>query len=137
MVWKYEQGDFDSLKHVIASTNWYSLADADIDTYTKNITQHIISISKKHTHYKISTISNTNPPRMLNEIRKFIRKGTFQCHTKIFVNSFLPSTITKWIQLPYDLRNSPTLAPIKIRLSEGGHKIPSHYYVGDTKFFTF
>ena len=74
LVWKYDQCNFDNMRRDAAAYNWDSLENNDIDTYANNITQTIISLSKKHIPNKTVTIRQSDPPWMHNEIRKCIRK---------------------------------------------------------------
>jgi hypothetical protein len=62
------------MRREAASYNWESLESDDIDTYASNITETLITLSKKHIPNKIVTIRQTDPPWMHNEIRKYIRK---------------------------------------------------------------
>ena len=43
---KYDQGDYNLLRNKAASTDWESLEDNDINTYAKNVTDYILSVSK-------------------------------------------------------------------------------------------
>ena len=45
-VWLYDKGHYDELCEEINNTNWQTLKNQDIDIYTSNVTNHIISISK-------------------------------------------------------------------------------------------
>ena len=40
-VWKYQEGNYESLKQKFSDTDWDSLKDSNIDIYATNITNHI------------------------------------------------------------------------------------------------
>lgn len=73
-IWKYKDGDYDRLKQNLISTDWESLENDDIDTYTKNITDHILQISSECIPNKYATIRHSDTPWMHNELRKMMRK---------------------------------------------------------------
>ncbi|XP_053395594.1 uncharacterized protein LOC123525311 [Mercenaria mercenaria] len=61
----------------------------------------------------------------------FLVKTTKTESSSLFANSFLPSTVSDWNQLPLDHRDSPTLGIFTRRLYSDVTKVPSHYYVGE------
>ncbi|XP_053383630.1 uncharacterized protein LOC128549901 [Mercenaria mercenaria] len=73
-VWKFDQGDYEGLRQEALTFDWQSLFDHDIDTYTNNITNQILSMSNKYIPNKIVTIRQSEPPWIHNDIRKCIRK---------------------------------------------------------------
>jgi hypothetical protein len=51
-----------------------------------------------------------------------------------YSNSFLPSSIKDWNDLPVELRNAPSLAIFKKRLNEDVQKVPAHHYIGERRY---
>ena len=49
----------------------------------------------------------------------------------IFFNSFLPSSIREWNNLPLDLRNSHSVFIFKRKLNSDIKAIPRHFYAGN------
>ncbi|MCW4285900.1 MAG: reverse transcriptase domain-containing protein [Candidatus Thiodiazotropha taylori] len=73
-IWKYDQGDYDSLRTKVANTDWDALADPDINTYTRNITNHINSLTAECVPNRTVRIRPSDPPWITTSIRKQIRK---------------------------------------------------------------
>ena len=44
-IWKYREGNYESLKQKFSNTDWDFLRDNNIDKYTTNITNHIKTLS--------------------------------------------------------------------------------------------
>lgn len=74
LIWKYKDGDYDSLNNKIANTDWNSFKNSNIDTYASNITNHIMKLSKECIPNKVINVRNSDPPWMHNELRKLMRK---------------------------------------------------------------
>ena len=57
------------------------------------------------------------------------------CRTTYHFNSFIPSTISMWNQLPNHIKESNTISSFKQKLNEyyDPHQVPRHYYVGTRK----
>ena len=101
-------------------------------------------VSKLILMYKIT---NNMVPEYLSSIisneqnlnRRYITRQApdlpqFRTRTELFVNSFFPSTIKLWNQLPLDVRNSTTLADFKNKISTNvprSLKQTELYYVGN------
>ena len=50
--------------------------------------------------------------------------------SQLYFNSFLPSVIREWNELPEDVRNLPSIATFKRNLNSDVTKIPSFYFDG-------
>ena len=59
------------------------------------------------------------------------------CHTQLYANSFLPSSVQSWNQLTSVQRNCPTLNSFKNQLNSNVGKVPSYYYTGDRIYQIF
>ena len=73
-IWSYDRGDYDLLRDRAALSNWDSFKDADIDTFARNVTNHIKEISKQCIPNKIIRVSPLEPPWITSSIKKQIRK---------------------------------------------------------------
>ena len=73
-IWKYEQGDYVTLKHLANTFDWTSLKHEDINIYSANITEKILEISKLCIPNKIIRIRPSEPTWMNSSIKKLIRK---------------------------------------------------------------
>ena len=62
--------------------------------------------------------------RNVNNIR------TISCNSQLYYNSFLPSTVRAWNDLPDELRNSETLDIFKHRLNVSIKKPPKYFCTG-------
>ena len=73
-IWKYEQGDYVTLKHMVNTFDWTSLKHEDINIYFANITEKLQEMSKLCIPNKIIRIRPSEPIWMNSSIKKFIRK---------------------------------------------------------------
>ncbi|MCU7801409.1 MAG: endonuclease/exonuclease/phosphatase family protein, partial [gamma proteobacterium symbiont of Lucinoma myriamae] len=73
-IWKYQEGDYESLKHKFLDTDWDDFNNDDMDTYACNVTNHILNLSKECIPNKIVNIRQSDPPWMHNELRKLMRQ---------------------------------------------------------------
>ena len=73
-IWSYDRGDYDLLRDRAALSNWDSFKDADIDTYARNVTNHIKEISKQCIPNKTIRVRPLEPPWITSSIKKQIRK---------------------------------------------------------------
>ena len=73
-IWKYEQGDYVTLKHMANTFDWTSLKHEDINIYSANITEKLLEISKFCIPNKIIRIRPSEPTWMNSSIKKLIRK---------------------------------------------------------------
>lgn len=58
---------------------------------------------------------------------------TIDSRTSLYYNSFLPSVIRDWNNLPLDTRNSDSLISFKRSLSDNLGVVPKHYYIGNRR----
>ena len=72
--WSYDRGDYNLLREKAADTNWNILSDPDINIHTRNITDHIISISKACIPNRLTRIKLDEPLWMNTNIKRYIRK---------------------------------------------------------------
>ena len=55
---------------------------------------------------------------------------TIQCHSQLYYNSFLPSDIRIWNNLPEETRNTNTTASLKYNLNRDLNRPPKYYNKG-------
>ncbi|MEW8546337.1 MAG: endonuclease/exonuclease/phosphatase family protein [Candidatus Thiodiazotropha sp.] len=73
-IWSYDRGDYDLLREKATTTNWDLFQDNDIDTYARNVTNHIKDISKQCIPNKTIRVRPLEPPWITSNIKKHIRK---------------------------------------------------------------
>ena len=73
-IWNYDQGDFQLLRTKTAETDWASLRDDNLDTYTTNISNRILQIAKQCIPNRVVRIKPADPPWLTLRIKKIIRK---------------------------------------------------------------
>ena len=60
-VWLYDRGDYNSLRHETSNTNWDDIINEDVDIYSTNLSNHIISLAEKHIPNKYVIVRNAEP----------------------------------------------------------------------------
>ena len=75
------------------------------------------------------------PPRVGNETPYSLRNADNyqQVHAnfRLYFDSFLPSTIREWNNLPADVKSAQTLTSFKYKFKRNTPKIPKYYFFGD------
>ena len=72
--WSYEQGDYDILRQMVASTNWAVLHDPDLNIHALNILEHIQEIAKECIPNRTTRIRPREPQWITTAIKLLIRK---------------------------------------------------------------
>ena len=75
----------------------------------------------------ISSISNSN-------LRNTENVQTIDSRTSQYSNSFLPSAVREWNNLPLETRSSDSVNTFKRSLDRGATVVPKYYYSGNRKF---
>ena len=74
------------------------------------------------------------PPRVQDATSRNLRNANdfrnFRTNTNLFYESFFPSTIRAWNELPYDIKTSPSVASFKFRLNRELRKPPKYFNTG-------
>ena len=75
------------------------------------------------------------PPRV-GDISNYLLRNSddyvsVNTNTCSYANSFLPSTINAWNNLPASVKAATTLAPFKRLLAQNNPKIPDYYFSGE------
>ena len=75
------------------------------------------------------------PPRVRDKTSYSLRNADnlWQIHasSRSYYDSFLPSTIREWNELPDDVKSAPSLISFKHKLEKDTSKTPKYYYCGD------
>ena len=74
LIWSYDRGDYNLLREIAASSNWDAFQDTDIDSYARNVTDHIKEISKQCIPNKSIRVRPSEPPWITSSIKRNIRK---------------------------------------------------------------
>jgi hypothetical protein len=75
LIWKYDNGDYDSYRHKLANADWTSLlSDDDPNSYADHLTKAILDVALTSIPNKLVTIRPSDPPWMHSNIRKLIRQ---------------------------------------------------------------
>ena len=74
------------------------------------------------------------PPRVQDATSRNLRNANdfrnFRTNTNLFYESFFPSTIRAWNELPDDIKTSPSVASFKFRLNRELRKPPNYFNTG-------
>lgn len=73
-VWLYDRGDYQSFSRDLDNTDWSSLKNDDLDTYTNNITECITKLATKHIPNKDIKVRKSDPPWLTTNIKRLMRK---------------------------------------------------------------
>ena len=75
------------------------------------------------------------PPRVGNETPYSLRNADnyqqVHANSRLYFDSFLPSTIREWNNLPADVKSAQTLTSFKYKFERNTPKIPKYYFFGD------
>ena len=75
------------------------------------------------------------PPRAGNETPYSLRNADnyqqVHANSRLYFDSFLPSTIREWNNLPPNVKSAQTLTSFKYKFERNIPKIPKYYYFGD------
>ena len=73
-VWLYDREDYQSFSRGLDNTDWSSLKNDDLDTYTNNITGCITKLATKHIPNKDIKVRQSDPPLLTTNIKRLMRK---------------------------------------------------------------
>ena len=77
----------------------------------------------------LSSLVPDNVGQLVNyNLRNSNNARTLHCKTQLYANSFLPSTIQDWNNLPLEIKNSQSLCAFKKNLNLNVVKPPKHFY---------
>ena len=61
------------------------------------------------------------------------KKPIYIVHTNLFSNSFFPSTVRAWNDLPNDIKNAPSVGSFKYKINKSLRSPPKFYNAGTRK----
>ena len=77
------------------------------------------------------------PPRVGNETPYSIRNADnyqqVHANSRLYFDSFLPTTIREWNNLPADVKSAQTLTSFKYKFERNTAKISKYYFFGDRR----
>ena len=107
------QGITLSLETLYREIGWISLSD-------RRIYQKLIIMNKIHNRMVPSYLREIAPGLIRDNSNYNLRNAnnfeTLMRRTELFANSFIPSSVKVWNDLPINLRESPTLSNFKSNL---------------------
>ncbi len=114
-----------SLENLYRDLKWESLA-------SRRKKHKLLQFYKMKTNispgYLTSLIPIQNQPTY--NLRNVDRIPLIHCHTQLYSNSFLPSTISEWNKLPETIRNAPSLLSFKARINKNVSKPSPLFNIG-------
>ena len=72
-IWQYDKGDYQDLKLNARKTQWETLKDFNINTYSKQLTNKVYELTKQSIPNKIVTVKPSEPPWINSQIKRKIR----------------------------------------------------------------
>ena len=89
----------------------------------------------KSNHWHHWWVDSLVPPRVGNETPYSLRNADnyqqVHANSRLYFDSFLPSTIREWNNLPADVKSAQTLTSFKYKFQRYYPKIPKYYFFGD------
>ena len=112
----------DSLSH---ETGWETLLN-------RRQKHKLLLFYKMQNNLSPDYLSSLVPPTIGDTTNYPLRNSsnllTLHASSQLYYNSFLPSVIREWNELPEDIRNLPSKATFKPKLNSDVTKIPSFYF---------
>ena len=116
-----------SINLLHCETGWESLA-------SRRNKHKIIMFHKMYTGLSPAYLSALVPATVGANISYNLRNPnnlqTIQCRSQLYYNSFLPSAIRIWNNLPEETRNTNTMASLKYKLNRDLNRPPKYYNEG-------
>ena len=116
-----------SINSLIHETGWETLLD-------RRKKHKLLMFYKMQNSLSPDYLSSLVPPTIGNTTNYPLRNSadllTIHASSQLYYNSFLPSVIREWNELPEDVRNSPSIATFKRKLNSDIINIPPFYFDG-------
>ena len=97
----YDRGDYMSFSRDLDNTDWNSLRNDDMDTYTNN-TEHITKLANKHIPNKELKVRKSDPSWLTTNIKRLMRKRKRQ------INKYKKSKTNTDFEAYKNVRNKVT-----------------------------
>ena len=119
-----------SIEKLFADLGWESLQ--------KRRNKHKLVIFYKILHGIAPTyLSDIVPPLIQDTTTYNLRNAgniqNYRVHTNLFSNSFFPSTVRAWNDLPNDIKNAPSVGSFKYKINKNPRSPPKFYNAGTRK----
>jgi hypothetical protein len=117
-----------SIECLIQELNWETLEQ-------RRYNHRLILFYKMHNNLTPDFLSSLIPDQTNTRynLRNSDNTAGIYARTSLYYNSFLPSTIRDWNNLPTEVRNLPTLSSFKNFLTRNKKRTPKYYYSGNRK----
>ena len=119
-----------SLQALHQEIGWQSLED-------RRKEHRLLLMYKMKNHLCPPYLSQLIPPHVGQTTRYNLRNennlSTIQSRTNLYHNSFLPSTIRDWNELPINIRSSTSIGIFKRCIRDNTNKPPDYYHFGPRK----
>ena len=115
-----------------------TFADLGWVSLQKRSNKHKLVIFYKSLHGIVPTyLSNIVPPLIQDTATYYLRNAgniqNYRVHTSLFSNSFFPSTVRAWNDLPNDIKNAPSVGSFKYKINKNLRSPPKFYNAGTRK----
>ena len=119
-----------SIENLYHETGWEKL-----ETRRKN---HKLTLFYKMFNNISPTYLSSLVPQLVQNVSNYNLRNaddirTIYARTRLYSNSFLPSTIRDWNNLPRNVRDVDTVDSFKRHLSQGRANVPKYYYSGSRR----
>ena len=113
-------------------------ADLGSESLQKRRNKHKLVIFYKILHGIAPTyLSDIVPPLIQDTTTYNLRNAgniqNYRVHTNLFSNSFFPSTVRAWNDLPNDIKNAPSVGSFKYKINKNLRSPPKFYNAGTRK----
>ena len=116
-----------SINSLIHETGWETL-------WNRRKKHKLLLFYKMKHHMSPDYLSSLVPPTIGSTTNYQLRNSsnllTLHANSQLYFNSFLPSVIREWNELPEVTRDLPSIATFKHELASDNMKIPSYYFDG-------
>ena len=144
---QYEKDEYERMQHEAARIATGTTRLVSLDSLYSEIKWE--SLQKRRNDHKLSLLfkmknnltpeylSSLLPQNVGNTSRYSLRNSDnlqgILCRTALYSNSFLPSTIRAWNNLPAEVRQFDSLDTFKQFLSRKRERVPKHFYSGNRR----
>ena len=144
---QYEKDELDKIQNEAArittgATRLISLSalskEIGWESLEKRRTNHKLTLFYKMTHNLAPLYLSSLVPSTVSNISRYNLRNsnnlqTMDARTTLYYNSFLPSTVRAWNEVPEEAKQSDSVNAFKRFLNKDKSHIPKHFYVGKRK----
>ena len=111
-IWLFDKGNYQLLREHVSNINWEHIKDNNINTYTNNVSNKILNISKSCIPNKEITIRPSDPPWITSHVKRLIRT-----RRRAYRKAQKTNTHVNWARF----RNLRNQATTEIRAAKQSH----------------